>query len=563
MKTKKIVITLLMLLLVFGSLYYPSFNTEVNAQVVEDYDDLIKEVTAKGSIRVIVKLKGDFKPDSELNSENSIIQQKKIQASQDELIKFLSLNLEGNANKFKYTPYIVLTLNLEGVKNLLVSSKYDSIEKNELYTLSLMESIPLIGGDKTGSFDGFTGAGQTIAILDSGVDKSHPFLLNKVVDEACYSRVIDSTHETSICPNGKDEQVGPNSGTYCRFRLDQVCDHGTHLAGIAAGKDPGGTNSTGFSGVAKDATIISIQVGVKYTYIDKSDTSCGVTGSPCIKISKENSLKGLEKIYELRTKYRIAAVNMSFGGDEYLNRQNCDSANGSVKDLVDNLRKVGIATISSSGNDGLIDKIGAPACISSVISVGATVSAGTAETVWTGSNSYSQLDLLAPGVSIMSSIIYLPGLYPYSERTGTSSAVSFVAGAFAVMRSKLPSLSVDDIKGYLQISGDKITDARNGVTTPRIQLTNALRAINCPQPYNATGDMHVTYSCTFYNFNDLITPSQIIRVNYLQGNLYVENNSIMTVAPTASFKLNLKFYKVLVQKGSSINVKKGGKLSSY
>ena len=65
-----------------------------------------------------------------------------------------------------------------------------------------MSSVPLIGGGLDGSFSTYTGQGQTVAILDTGVDKNHPFLRGKVVSEACYSHNIPASGVTSLCPGG-------------------------------------------------------------------------------------------------------------------------------------------------------------------------------------------------------------------------------------------------------------------------------------------------------------------------------------------------------------------------
>ena len=61
-----------------------------------------------------------------------------------------------------------------------------SIEEDKLLKPKLEESIPLVGAPQAWS-QGFGGSGQTIAILDTGVDKTHRFLAGKVVSEACYS----------------------------------------------------------------------------------------------------------------------------------------------------------------------------------------------------------------------------------------------------------------------------------------------------------------------------------------------------------------------------------------
>ncbi len=68
-------------------------------------------------------------------------------------------------------------------------------------------------------------------MLDTGVDKSHPFLAGKVVSEACYSSDFSGFAE-STCPGGDGAAI--NSGRPCSASVSG-CDHGTHVAGIAAG----------------------------------------------------------------------------------------------------------------------------------------------------------------------------------------------------------------------------------------------------------------------------------------------------------------------------------------
>jgi len=125
------------------------------------------------------------------------------------------------------------------------------------------------------------------------------------------------------------------------------CDHGTHVAGIAAGK------SASFSGVAKDANLIAMQV------FSRTGTSIGAYSSDVV--------KALERVYVLRGTYNIAAVNMSLGGGLFA--ANCDGTESLRKAAIDNLRSVGIATVIASGNDGSTISMGALACISSAISV--------------------------------------------------------------------------------------------------------------------------------------------------------------------------------------------------
>ena len=185
--------------------------------------------------------------------------------------------------------------------------------------------------------------GEGLRIKSGMADKTHPFLTGKVVSEACYS--TNSSGSSSLCPGGVSASTSSGSAMPCTGVVG--CDHGTHVAGIAAGK------SASFSGVAKDANLIAMQV------FSRTGTSIGAYSSDVV--------KALERVYVLRGTYNIAAVNMSLGGGLFA--ANCDGTESLRKAAIDNLRSVGIATVIASGNDGSTISMGALACISSAISV--------------------------------------------------------------------------------------------------------------------------------------------------------------------------------------------------
>src|SRR6185437_4490804 len=106
-----------------------------------------------------------------------------------------------------------------------------------------------------------------------------PFLSGKVVAEACYSTTLTAEGTASLCPGGAPATTATDSGLPCSPSIDG-CYHGTHVAGIAAGR------GSSFSGVAKDATIIAIQV-----------FSEDVTSSPPGTTSYESDIiAGLEEV---------------------------------------------------------------------------------------------------------------------------------------------------------------------------------------------------------------------------------------------------------------------------
>jgi hypothetical protein len=164
------------------------------------------------------------------------------------------------------------------------------------------------------------------------------------------------------------------------------------------------------------------------------------------------------------------------GGDPFTSTASCDAAHGARKDAIDLLRSVGIATVVASGNNGFVDALTAPACISSAISVGSTTKT---DEVSGFSNAAPFLSLLAPGGSITSSI---PG-GGFATFSGTSMAAPHVAGAWAVLKSRLPSATVDQILDALRSTGQPIVDSGNGLTFPRIQVDRAVSALAAFSPH--------------------------------------------------------------------------------
>ncbi|MCI0478384.1 MAG: S8 family serine peptidase, partial [Anaerolineales bacterium] len=347
---------------------------------------------------------------------------------------------------------------------LAALSNVTSITEDKPRAPSLAESTALIGATRAWA-SGYAGANQVVAILDTGVDKTHPFLSGKIVSEACYSTTDAYFASSSVCPGGVSESIAADSGVNCDLTIDG-CDHGTHVAGIAAGKDPGGL---GFSGVARDANLIAVQIFSRFD----SATYCG-WNTPCALSWDTDIIKGLERVYALSGTYNIAAANLSLGGETYTSQAVCDAAYPAYKNAIDNLRSAGIATVIAAGNDYSSNSIEAPGCISSAISVGSTLDGGFGATpvdaVSSFSNSASFLNLLAPGQYIVSSV---PG-GGYSNWGGTSMATPHVTGAWAVLKSRTPAATVDQILSALTSTGVPVTDTRNGITKPRIRINAAL-----------------------------------------------------------------------------------------
>ncbi|MFM8442262.1 MAG: S8 family serine peptidase [Methylococcus sp.] len=366
---------------------------------------------------------------------------------------------------FDISPLIAVTVNEQELKSLLSDPATIAISLDAWDKPHLMDSVPLIGmtGSGGGAYAmGATGEGQAVAVLDTGVQADHPFLQGKVIAEACFSNAVGNTGETTLCPNGKNRQYGAGAADptipNCYLGFENICDHGTHVAGIAAGEKP--TIGDPPNGVAMKSKLIALQV---FTRIGNG-----------VGAYVSDQILALEWIYAnldtLPGGNKLAAVNMSLGGGEYTDF--CDQ--DPRLPIIYQLKLAGVATVISSGNDSFDFAVSAPACISSAVAVGAT----TKGDVITGYSNQSEslVDLLAPGgegaspSGIASSI----PVGTYTFMSGTSMAAPHVAGAFAAIRTARPEASVDEIELALQKTGKSILSRGGLFYSSRIQVNAAL-----------------------------------------------------------------------------------------
>lgn len=426
---------------------------------------LMARAEREGAVRVIARLDAPFAPEGTLTGAQAVTGQRgAIQRLQDQLLGSLAGTASRLVARYRFIPYLALEVDSAGLAALRDHPSVLALEEDVPVPPTLASSIPVIGADDAWAA-GYTGSGQVVAVLDTGVDKSHPFFSTgggKVVSEACYSS--NTTSSSTVCPGGATESTATGSGVNCPVSVNG-CNHGTHVAGIAAGNNGTGPNL----GVARGANLIAVQV---FSRFDGS-SSCFPNPAPCVRTFTSDQIKGLERIYALRSTFNIAAVNMSLGGGQYFDRASCDAANSSRKAAIDNLRSAGIATVIAAGNDGYRDSMGAPGCISSAVSVGATTDA---DGVASFSNVASFLDLFAPGVSITSSV---PGTGTASF-DGTSMATPHVAGAWAVLKQAKPGATVAEVLAALRSTGTLVDDNRSGGTVddiPRINVDDAVDAL--------------------------------------------------------------------------------------
>ena len=415
-----------------------------------------EHVARSGRVRVIVGLNVGGAPAIEPTEAGRGRQRAEIAAAQEAISAALGAAGGHHIKRFRFVPAMAADVDSAALQMLARRPDVRYIELDELAATTLADTTRLIGAQSAWSA-GYSGTGQTIALLDTGIDASHDFLRGRIVSEACYSS--DGPGIPSLCR----AELGTGVAAPCGI---VGCDHGTHVAGIAAG------SSSTFSGVAPAAAIVAVQV---FSRFDDAG-SCAPNPAPCALTYASDQILGLERVYDLRGTFSIAAVNMSFGGGAYSSQTACDDANASRKAVIDALRAAGIATVSSSGNGGFADALSAPACISTVVSVGSTTDGtfdGLADRISDFTNVASFLTLLAPGEWVTSSV---PG-GSFATYRGTSMAAPHVTGAWAVLKSRAPSASVAGILAALGSTGLGVADSRSGLVKPRINVSAAVSVL--------------------------------------------------------------------------------------
>ncbi|MCZ7529176.1 MAG: S8 family serine peptidase [Acidimicrobiia bacterium] len=203
-------------------------------------------VSADGTTRVIVGLDAAQTPEHELDARGAFAQRVEIAVAQDDLADELSGTDATVVREIDAAPYSVVEASPEVLDDLENSPIVTSVEPDRLLEASLNSTTPLVGADAAQA-EGYDGTGATVAVLDTGVDRTHPYLSGRVVREACFSY--------NACPNRGSAQTGTGSARPCSYGAG--CWHGTHVTGIAAGKDQSGGT---YTGVAPGADIFAIQV---------------------------------------------------------------------------------------------------------------------------------------------------------------------------------------------------------------------------------------------------------------------------------------------------------------
>lgn len=366
-------------------------------------------------------------------------------------------------HEYSEFPLLAIEVNENALQGLSRSPRVLSIQEDEREFVLLDSSIPVINADDAHAL-GFDGTGVTVAILDTGIDNAHPFMSGRVVNEACFSTPsgVAANMEVTLCGAGANPGLGSASINVvnCQNGATNICDHGQHVAGIAAG-DGTGIATAPATGVAPAANILGIQVFVR----SSAAARCSPAAAPCVFAYVSDQIAGLNQVLAWNGTFNIVASNMSLGGGA-ANLTNCDATQVARKAAIDANLAAGISTIIAAGNDGFANGVSTPGCISTAVTVGSTTDA---DAISGFSNRGALIDLWAPGSSIISS----EANSTYGSKQGTSMAAPHVTGAYAVLLEATPTATPAQVLARLQTTGVAITDG-NGVTRSRIDLAAAL-----------------------------------------------------------------------------------------
>ncbi len=336
---------------------------------------------------------------------------------------------------------------------------------------------------------GITGRGVNVAIIDTGV-AAVPALsgADKVV------AMVDLSGE----------------GSY----LDTY-GHGTHMAGIIAGRDPGavpaaaGANPQWFMGVAPDAGIVSVKVAGQSGAVDVSQVIAGV-----------------DWVVDHAAELNIKVLNLSYSSGSTLGY-----TTDPLSYAVERAWRAGITVVVAAGNDGRNEfKLGMPAQNPYVIAVAGAELKNNKWQVpsWaTSGDGTRNPDVAAPGTSIVSlrapgSTIDLTAPTGYVSAhlfkgSGSSQSAAVVTGAAALLLSARPNLTPDQVKALLTSSADlsEITprDARKSghglVRTAQAHATPAPNAVQAWPSADGSGSLEAARGGAHVIVNDQVVQGEV------------------------------------------------------
>ena len=427
-----IFLVLFVITIIYASLVSGSFN-DITGFAVKDMSSDEEEI----------KIEEEFKEEEEvsviieLNEEDELSLITKLVVEEVTPDSLPNEEFEGK-HQFETFNGFSGKITKEGFEKLKDNPRVKGIYLDREFQIFLLDSVPLINADfawnTTINNKSITGD-STVCVLDTGIDYTHPDL-GGCLGSDC--KVLDGYDFLK----GDSDPMDDNG-------------HGTHVAGIIAANGS-------IKGVAPNANLIALKV------CDSSGT-CSVS----------DVTKAIEWCVFNQTKYDITTITMSFGVGAF--SDNCDDVSGfeSLINAINSAVSSGISLFAASGNGGSTTTMVSPACISNVISVGAT---DDNDDIALFSDRNNLLDLLAPGVGVVST--NLGG--GSTSKSGTSMATPHATGASVLLHQYVKELNgtilnQEGIKSALG-NGENIYDIGSNLTFPRIDIQKAILSFDTAKP---------------------------------------------------------------------------------
>jgi subtilisin family serine protease len=296
-----------------------------------------------------------------------------------------------------------------------------------------------------------------IGIIDEGVDQTHPFFSPVGFTMPAGFPRGDLAFTTAKVIVARAFPPPSPQWKYANLPFDpQYSEHGTHVAGIAAGDH--GTPAPFFTTLPLSGIAPAAYIG-NYKALTIPTPCCGLDGNA----------PEIVKAIDQAVADGMNVINLSLGEPEI------EPSRDIVVQAIDGAARAGVVPCIAAGNEGALGK-------GSVSSPGSAPLAITAAAASTGRHVAADIiagfssigptpyslelkpDVTAPGVSVLSSIPHAG----FAEFSGTSMAAPHVAGAAALLKQQHPTWTVAQIKSALMLTGDPVyaNDARTVETTP-------------------------------------------------------------------------------------------------
>ena len=329
----------------------------------------------------------------------------------------------GFETQFRYwlIDAIAGTIELERLHDLIKLPRVVFVELDGLLGIQMQDVVPAHGVDLVWQDTGYTGAGVTMAIIDTGIDGNHTALDDLDDDNTTNDPKIVAFYDAINNPSA-------TNGTEI-FPYDDN-GHGTHCAGITAGT---GAPDYQHIGVAPKANLVGVKV-----------LDGGGSGSFAAVMA------GMEWTVEKRHEFNIRAASMSLGAltgaIEWTS-----SEEESVNRMANEMVRAGVTLFIAAGNSGGTATIGTPGSAEDVITVG-SLDKDTAIAVYS-SQGPTEEGRVKPNLAFVGSSVNAPDANTgdgYVALSGTSMATPGAAGVAVLMYQANPDLSPFDVRNIMQ-----------------------------------------------------------------------------------------------------------------